>query len=85
VRVLGVWVAGIPETLTPMALARINSSLPVDEAGICGLIGQLDSMRITRRSPRLTDVVNTLVFLASDSAVGITGMFVNATSMSLGA
>lgn len=85
VRVLGVWVAGIPETLTPAALAKVNSSLAVDEVAIQGLIGQLDSMRITGRSPRLADVVSTLVFLASDGAAGITGTFVNATSMSLGA
>ncbi|GAB3896439.1 hypothetical protein GCM10029964_077780 [Kibdelosporangium lantanae] len=84
VRVLGVWVAGIPETLTPTTLARVNSSLPVDEASLQGLLGQLDSMRITRRSPRLAEVVETLVFLASAGAAGITGTFVNATSMPLG-
>jgi NAD(P)-dependent dehydrogenase (short-subunit alcohol dehydrogenase family) len=85
VRVLGVWVAGIPETMTPEALARVNSGLPLDEAAIQGLLAQLDSMRITRRSPSLADVVNTLVFLASDAAAGITGTFVNATSLPLGA
>jgi len=84
VRVLGVWVAGIPETLTPTALSRVNSNLAVDEVGIQALIGQLDSMRITRRSPRLAEVVDTLVFLASAGAAGITGTFVNATSMPLG-
>jgi enoyl-[acyl-carrier-protein] reductase (NADH) len=71
--------------MTPEALARVNSSLPVDEAAIQGLLAQLDSMRITRRSPSLADVVNTLVFLASDAAAGITGTFVNATSLPLGA
>lgn len=79
VRVLGVWVAGIPEKLT-----KVNSSMPVDESTIQGLLGHLDSMRITRRSPRLAEVVRTLVFLASDAAAGITGTFVNATSMPLG-
>jgi NAD(P)-dependent dehydrogenase (short-subunit alcohol dehydrogenase family) len=84
VRVLGVWVAGIPETLTPEKLTKVNNSIPVDESTIQGLLGHLDSMRITRRSPRLAEAVNTLVFLASDAAAGITGTFVNATSMPLG-
>lgn len=84
VRVLGVWVAGIPETLTPEKLTKVNSGMPVDESAFQGLLGHLDSMRITRRSPRLAEAVSTLVFLASDAAAGITGTFVNVTSMPLG-
>jgi NAD(P)-dependent dehydrogenase (short-subunit alcohol dehydrogenase family) len=81
IRVLGLWVAGIPETLTPEKLASVNSDLALDEAALQGLLSQLDSMRMTRRSPRLPEVAATIAFLASDRAAGITGTFVNVTSM----
>jgi NAD(P)-dependent dehydrogenase (short-subunit alcohol dehydrogenase family) len=80
VRVLGMWVAGIPETLSPAKLAAVNPALAgMDDAAVQGLVGALDEMRMLRRSPRLVEVAETAAFLASDRAVGITGTFVNVT------
>jgi NAD(P)-dependent dehydrogenase (short-subunit alcohol dehydrogenase family) len=81
VRVLGIWVAGIPETLSPEKLAAVNSALQLDDAAMEGLIGQLDGMRILRRSPRLQEVTELAVFLASDRAGALTGTFTNATGI----
>jgi NAD(P)-dependent dehydrogenase (short-subunit alcohol dehydrogenase family) len=82
VRAVGLWAAGIPETLTVEKLSAVNSS--IDEAAIGGIVAQLDSMRLTKRSPRLDDIAATATFLASDRAAGITGSFVNATAMFTG-
>jgi NAD(P)-dependent dehydrogenase (short-subunit alcohol dehydrogenase family) len=79
VRVVGLWVAGIPETLTPEKLAKVNSGMAMDEAALQGLLGHLDSLRMVRRSPRLAEVAATAAFLASDRAAGITGTFINVT------
>jgi enoyl-[acyl-carrier-protein] reductase (NADH) len=80
VRVLGLWIAGVPETLSPEKLAAVNPNLQLDDAGVQGLIGHLDQARMTRRSPRLDQVVETVAFLASDRAGGITGTMVNVTA-----
>jgi NAD(P)-dependent dehydrogenase (short-subunit alcohol dehydrogenase family) len=80
VRVLGIWIAGVPETLTPEKLAAVNPNLRLDAAAVQGLIGHLDQARMTRRSPRLDEVVATVAFLASDQAGGITGTMVNVTA-----
>jgi len=34
VRVLGIWVAGIPETLSPEKLAAVNSAMQLDDAAV---------------------------------------------------
>jgi NAD(P)-dependent dehydrogenase (short-subunit alcohol dehydrogenase family) len=81
VRVLGMWIAGVPETLTPEKLAKVNSGMQLDEAAMQGLLTQLDSLRITRTSPRLAQVADVATFLASDMSGALTGTFVNATSM----
>ena len=81
VRVLGIWVAGIPETLSPEKLAAVNSAMQLDDAAVQGLITQLDGMRILRRSPRLDEVTELAVFLASDRAGALTGTFTNATGI----
>ncbi|MER6945257.1 SDR family oxidoreductase [Nonomuraea sp. NPDC000554] len=80
VRVLGIYTAGVPESLAPEKLAAVNSEMVLDEAALQGLIAQLDSMRMTRRSPTLPQVAATAAFLASDHAAAITGTFVNVTS-----
>jgi NAD(P)-dependent dehydrogenase (short-subunit alcohol dehydrogenase family) len=80
VRVVGLWTAGVPETLSPRKLAAVNSNLNLDEAGFQGLLAQLDQMRMLRRSPRLDQVAEVAAFLASDAAGAITGSFVNVTS-----
>jgi NAD(P)-dependent dehydrogenase (short-subunit alcohol dehydrogenase family) len=80
VRVVGIWTAGVPETLSPEKLAAVNSDLRLDEAAFKGLLDQLDGMRMLRRSPRLAEVAAAAAFLASDQAAAITGTFVNVTS-----
>jgi NAD(P)-dependent dehydrogenase (short-subunit alcohol dehydrogenase family) len=80
VRVVGIWTAGVPETLSPEKLAAVNSDLRLDDAAFQGLLQQLDAMRMLRRSPRLGQVADVAAFLASDRAAAITGSFVNVTS-----
>ncbi|MUN40974.1 SDR family oxidoreductase [Actinomadura sp. NEAU-AAG5] len=84
VRVLGLWAAGIPETLTPELLGSVNSEMRVDSAALRGILDNLDGMRILKRSPSLAEVAEVAVFLASDRASAITGTFVNATQMFAG-
>ncbi len=79
VRVLGIWTAGLPETLTQEKLAAVDSSFR-DEATYQGILKNLDQMRMTRRSPLLAEVAATAAFLASERAGAITGTFVNVTS-----
>lgn len=81
VRVLGIWVAGIPETLTPEKIAATNAEIQLDEAGLQAMINGLDQMRVLPRSPRLAEIAETAetaAFLASDRAYAITGSFINA-------
>jgi NAD(P)-dependent dehydrogenase (short-subunit alcohol dehydrogenase family) len=80
VRVLGIWTAGVPETLSPEKLASVDSNLVMDEAAFQGLLDRLDEMRMLRRSPRLAQVAAVATFLASDNAAAITGTFINVTS-----
>jgi NAD(P)-dependent dehydrogenase (short-subunit alcohol dehydrogenase family) len=80
VRVLGIWTAGLPETMSPQKLAPYVGGKEMDEAAFRGLVENLDGMRMTRRSPRLAEVAATAAFLASDKAGAITGTFVNVTS-----
>ena len=79
-RVVGIWTAGVPETLSREKLASVNSNLEMDDAAYQSLLDSLDQMRMTRRSPRLAEVAATAAFLASDGAGAITGTFVNVTS-----
>jgi len=81
VRVLGIWAAGIPETMSPQRLAAVNRDLQLDDAAFQGLLQGLDEMRMLRRSPRLAQVADLAVFLASDQAAALTGSFVNVTGM----
>jgi NAD(P)-dependent dehydrogenase (short-subunit alcohol dehydrogenase family) len=80
VRALGIWAAGIPDTLSPEKIAAVSGAR-IDDAAFQGILANLDSMRMTRRSPRLAEIAATAAFLASDHAAGITGTWVNATSM----
>ncbi len=80
VRVVGIWTAGLPETMTREKLAPYTGGQLMDEAAFQGLLDNLDQMRMTRRSPTLDQVAATATFLASDKAGAITGTFVNVTS-----
>ena len=77
VRAAGVWVAGIPETLTVEKLSAVNAN--IDAAAVDGILAHLASLRMTKRSPRLDEIADTIAFVASDRAAGITGAFVNVT------
>jgi NAD(P)-dependent dehydrogenase (short-subunit alcohol dehydrogenase family) len=77
VRVLGIWAAGIPDTLTVEGLAAVNAQ--IDEAAFEGILASLDGLRMLPRSPRLAQVADLAAFLASDRSGAITGTFVNAT------
>jgi NAD(P)-dependent dehydrogenase (short-subunit alcohol dehydrogenase family) len=78
VRAAGVWVAGIPETLTVEKLSAVNAN--IDAAAVEGILAHLASLRMTKRSPRLDEVADTITFLASDRAAGITGSWLNVTA-----
>ncbi|MEU3463466.1 SDR family oxidoreductase [Streptomyces sp. NPDC006733] len=79
VRVCGIWTAGVADSLTPEKLAAAGAP-GMDEAAVAGLVGHLDSMRMTKRSPRIADIAALATFLASDAGVSITGTWVNATA-----
>ncbi|MGI5186162.1 SDR family NAD(P)-dependent oxidoreductase [Dactylosporangium sp. CA-152071] len=81
VRVVGIWAAGIPETMTLEAINSVNSQMQLDENALNGILAHLDSLRMTKKSPSLTDIANLAVFLASDRSKSISGCFVNATQM----
>jgi NAD(P)-dependent dehydrogenase (short-subunit alcohol dehydrogenase family) len=81
VRVLGMWVAGIPETLTKERIASVNSAMQLDDAALHGILSHLDGLRMMKRSPSLAEVADVAVFLASDRSSGMTGTFTNVTQM----
>jgi NAD(P)-dependent dehydrogenase (short-subunit alcohol dehydrogenase family) len=78
VRVVGIWTAGLPETMSREKVAPYVGG-QLDEATYQGILENLDEMRMTRRSPRLAEVAATAAFLASEKAGAITGTFVNVT------
>lgn len=80
VRVNCIWTAGLPETLSRERLKVTNPDMDLDDAAFAGLLANLDTMRATRRSPRLAEIAATATFLASDGAAAITGSCINATS-----
>ena len=79
VRVLGLYTAGVPETLTPEKLASVNSAMELDAAGVERLVEGLAQMTMLRRSPRLAEVAEVAAFLASDRASAMTATIVNVT------
>jgi NAD(P)-dependent dehydrogenase (short-subunit alcohol dehydrogenase family) len=77
VRVVGLWTAGVVETLTSAKIAEVGgANAPPAEAAI----EMIASAAMLRRAPRLDDVADTAAFLASDRAKGITATIVNVTS-----
>jgi NAD(P)-dependent dehydrogenase (short-subunit alcohol dehydrogenase family) len=79
IRVLGIWTAGVAETLTPEAIAAVNSSMQLDEAGVQQIIQGLAQMTMLKRAPALAQVAETITFLASERAGSITGTITNVT------
>jgi NAD(P)-dependent dehydrogenase (short-subunit alcohol dehydrogenase family) len=80
VRVLGIWTAGLPETLSPEKVGKVSGGQPMSDEAFQGLLQHLDGMRMTKKSPTLAQVASTAAFLASPEAGAITGTFVNVTS-----
>ncbi|MBX3065558.1 MAG: SDR family oxidoreductase [Anaerolineae bacterium] len=80
IRVVGIWTAGVAETLTPANIAEVNSSMQLDEAGVQQIVQAISQMTMLKRPIVLSQVVETATFLASDRASGITGTIVNVTS-----
>ena len=79
IRVLGLWTAGVAETLSPEKIASVNSTMQMDAAGVENLIERLGEMTMLRRAPRLAQVAEVAAFLASDRASAMTGTITNVT------
>jgi NAD(P)-dependent dehydrogenase (short-subunit alcohol dehydrogenase family) len=79
VRVVGIWTAGLTDSLTAEKLGATLSA-PVSQEMVNGIIANLDSMRMTKKSPVTTQIAATAAFLASDDAAAITATWINATA-----
>jgi NAD(P)-dependent dehydrogenase (short-subunit alcohol dehydrogenase family) len=76
VRVVGLWTAGVHETLTQPKIDDVSGDrAPHIDAALEMIAG----MAALRRTPRLADVAETAAFVASDRAGGLTGTTVNVT------
>lgn len=80
IRVVGLWTAGVAETLTAEKIGAVNSTMQLDEAAVRQVIEAIGAMAMLRHAPALADVANTAAFLASDGAGSITGTVVNVTA-----
>jgi enoyl-[acyl-carrier-protein] reductase (NADH) len=76
IRVVGIWTAGVAETLTKEKLAAVGGEHVPDPETV---IQMISGMTMLKRSPRLAQVAETAAFLASDRASGITGTITNVT------
>jgi NAD(P)-dependent dehydrogenase (short-subunit alcohol dehydrogenase family) len=76
VRVVGIYTAGVADTLTREKLAQVGGGGGIDPADVERAIA---GMAMLRRAPRLAQVADAAAFLASDRAAGITGTIVNVT------
>jgi NAD(P)-dependent dehydrogenase (short-subunit alcohol dehydrogenase family) len=76
VRVVGIYTAGVADTLTREKLAKVGGGGGIDPADVERAIA---GMAMLRRAPRLAQVGDAAAFLASDRAAGITGTIVNVT------
>jgi NAD(P)-dependent dehydrogenase (short-subunit alcohol dehydrogenase family) len=76
VRVVGLYTAGVADTLTREKLAAVGGGGGIDPADVERAIA---GMSMLRRAPRVAQVADAAAFLASDRAAGITGTIVNVT------
>jgi NAD(P)-dependent dehydrogenase (short-subunit alcohol dehydrogenase family) len=79
VRVVGIWTAGLTDSLTAEKLGAILGA-PVSQEMVDGIIANLDSMRMTKQSPITAQIAAIAAFLASDDAAAITATWINATA-----
>jgi NAD(P)-dependent dehydrogenase (short-subunit alcohol dehydrogenase family) len=79
VRVVGIWTAGLADTLTAEKLSA-TLGVPMSQDMVEGILANLASMRATRQSPVTTQIAATAAFLSCDDAAAITGTWINATA-----
>ena len=79
IRVVGLWTAGVAETLTPEKIAAVNSSMQLDAAALQQVLEGIAQMTMLRRPVALAQVAEVATFLASDRAGAITGTITNVT------
>jgi NAD(P)-dependent dehydrogenase (short-subunit alcohol dehydrogenase family) len=79
VRVVGIWTAGLTDSLTAGKLGATLGA-PVSQEMVNGIIANLDSMRMTKKSPVTRQIAAIAAFLASDDAAPITATWINATA-----
>lgn len=79
VRVVGMWTAGLTDVLSADKLSAILGT-PVSQEMVNGIIANLDSARMTKKSPVSAQIAATAAFLASDDAAAITATWINATA-----
>ena len=79
VRVVGIWTAGVTDSLSADKLGATLGA-PVSPEMLNGIVANLDSLRMTRKSPVTTQIAAIAAFLASDDAAPITATWINATA-----
>ncbi len=79
VRVVGIWTAGLTDSLSAGKLGAILGT-PVSQEMLNGITASLDSARMTKKSPLTAQIAATAAFLASDDAAAITATWINATA-----
>jgi NAD(P)-dependent dehydrogenase (short-subunit alcohol dehydrogenase family) len=76
VRVVGIWTAGVDETLSDEKIAEVGG----DDAPTAQTVKEMIAgMAALRRVPTLADVGEVAAFLASDRSSGMTGTMANVT------
>ncbi len=75
VRVVGIYTAAVVETLTSDKIGDVDSGGPDPEE----LVQMISGTAMLRRAPRLREISETALFLASDAASGITATTINVT------
>lgn len=79
VRVVGIWTAGLTDSLTAEKLGAVLGT-PVSQEMVDNIVAGLDAQRMTKKSPVTTQIAATAAFLASDDAAAITATWINATA-----
>ena len=76
VRVLGIWTAGVADSLTRAKLVEVGGDDVPDPEVVARLIGEASMLK---RAPRIQQVADVAAFLASDRSSGMTAAIANVT------
>lgn len=76
VRVLGIWTAGVADSLTREKLAEVGGDDAPDPEVVVQMIGEAAMLK---RAPRIQQVADVAAFLASDRSSGMTAAIANVT------